>query len=292
MAPATAQLTGNPHDPVPSDEPIRCCDCEYDLRGLPRGGACPECGRSVASSVEHILINDRQTTWVLTLASGSRWVFIGILVTSVAAGLAQLVHVFDSVPVTVVYMLGVASLLPLVVGIWRVTAPRSPDGVDAGDGATVTRGLARYALPLAMAGWPLAAVRVSNHVLYFNTALIVADALTLVGLVCLLLYARTIARRVPDLRLARQTTWCMALMVVAYLVSAVFRQPWNDMLIRHLPAMTVGPTRTDRLLFRIGTEAVLTMILLAVLWVLALLVMYRDRLRKAAAVIERRNQNP
>ncbi len=74
---------GAPLTPVPLDQhgcvaaDIPCVRCAYNLRGLPAGQGCPECGRAIALSLRGDALEFRYPPWVARLARGAAWMLTG-----------------------------------------------------------------------------------------------------------------------------------------------------------------------------------------------------------------------
>lgn len=122
--------------PITTDLP--CNGCGYNLRGLKRGGRCPECGREI----EH----DRYAEDLLE-AANRRWlvkIYIGSWLTLVATVLAgaSIVAATISVPLTFIVVFG-AAMSAYGAGAWLMTTAEHP--TDDGVPWYAPRRLARYA---------------------------------------------------------------------------------------------------------------------------------------------------
>jgi len=122
--------------PIATDLP--CNGCGYNLRGLKRGGRCPECGRAI----EH----DRYTEDLLETAN-RRWlvkIYIGSWLTLVATVLAaaSIVAAAISVPLTFIIVFG-AAMSAYGGGVWLMTTAEHPKEENVSWYAP--RRLARYA---------------------------------------------------------------------------------------------------------------------------------------------------
>lgn len=72
-APNTADLTGY------LDRDVACRGCGYNLRGLLRDGACPECGSPVARSLESDLLEFASPAYLETLHKGVFLILTGVI---------------------------------------------------------------------------------------------------------------------------------------------------------------------------------------------------------------------
>lgn len=116
---------------------VLCRECAYDLRGLPQGGACPECGAEVEGSVRRheaavkaavtaaatgggvpLALSSRR--WVRRLAVGSALVTAaGVFhVTAVASDLADATGIVSSVLMVGLF---VGTLGSMLGGLWLLT---------------------------------------------------------------------------------------------------------------------------------------------------------------------------
>ncbi len=263
---------------------LLCTGCEYDLRGSNVTGDCPECGRPIVRSLQGNLVRTADPRWIARLALGTRWVFIGILVVSTTAMLAVWTPMLDLVPVPLQFPIHILSLLPLVSGLWMLTDPEPGVTSRSWRDRLTPRLVTRLVVAPVATLWPMVLWHVSRPPTWFIALEALADLLRLVAIVALSMHAQRIALRLPDVRLARQTSWCLLGAVAAFLVSALFRPPWHDLLVNHLPVISLR-TRHPQLAwigFRVGVELLLSLIAFFACWSLALLVWYRNRLRWAA----------
>lgn len=278
-------------------EDLLCSRCEYNLRGLVRApdAVCPECGLPVERSVRGDLARSADPRWITRLASGLRWVFIGMLVASIAGAAMQIVGLVvwgrmlglvRAMPREIGHLAIIAAVTPSLYGFWMATAPERHAAdrlrfIDA-------RRIARWTLPLAIALWPTWIWHTDPPSSWTLRVEIASDLLMLVGLFATFSYGQQLARRMPDVRLARQTRWCLWLAVLGYVLAAAFRAPWGPMLLNlpwrgSLPASSTL-IHAGKLVFRAGVELALSVIGLSVFWLLLLLAWYRHRLRDAAKV--------
>ncbi|MCH7591627.1 MAG: protein kinase [Planctomycetes bacterium] len=64
-------------DEVPSSNDISCIHCGYNLRGLPGGGRCPECGTEVARSSHGNLLSAADPAWLARVLRGQALAYAG-----------------------------------------------------------------------------------------------------------------------------------------------------------------------------------------------------------------------
>jgi len=125
------------HPPTQATPPERC-PCGYDVRGLPAGTPCPECGTPVALPP----IATASSRHIEQLRSGALLVAVGMIVQVVFGFLAGIVGAVlsiaaqsggQSVPVSGILIVGgVVSVvigLAIAIGWWKMTAtdPERPD---------------------------------------------------------------------------------------------------------------------------------------------------------------------
>lgn len=113
--------------------PTLCIDCEYDLRGLPHDGRCPECGAEIARSRqrhEALLASGQPPLWM----SSPAWlrklgVGCALVLSSGIVVAAMRLHGIHPVPsrylVYVLMPLWLSSAAALAVGLWLL-ATREP----------------------------------------------------------------------------------------------------------------------------------------------------------------------
>src|SRR3954467_11897945 len=99
----------------------RCFRCGYDLRGLPPGGNCPECGLAVErSSVEGDELWHAPPAWLAKLSWGARLVLLAPVLGFVYAAYGRR---YVNVPWVAGFSLApLAFALMFAAGVWLVTA--------------------------------------------------------------------------------------------------------------------------------------------------------------------------
>lgn len=105
---------------------LPCLTCEYNLRGLPLSGRCPECGSPVAQSANPDLLRFAGPAFITKLRRGAGSILLGVLLSWLVLPVSYEVARFGSVNsllfgllVDAVMLLGAALF---AVGMYKVTA--------------------------------------------------------------------------------------------------------------------------------------------------------------------------
>ncbi len=213
---------------------IGCRRCGYELRGLPAGGRCPECGTLVARSLHGDLLRYSDERYLAALHRG--------VVLILAAVAAQLVIVVLSIVVgfsmawarppatTLPFLVSLAAAavsLVLLLGWWLFSAP---DPAFAGtDRGTTARGVVRAtvasealltAAGAAVDAWSTTAIGqpVDVLVMAVGAAQLLASA---VRFFASMLYLRWLATRLPNPQVDARAKRLMWLGPLLYTVGAL-----------------------------------------------------------------------
>jgi len=213
-----------PREPEPTDDrvdlEVGCITCGYNLYGASLSGTCPECGTEVDRSVRGDLIGYADPPWVATLAKGLLWAGIaslgGILVmclSGVAGGVigamgaqsgnnpADQIHVAQIISTLISFI----PLAALLYGVWLFTTPEPEQMFTDASRRKTSRVVTRVALVAAVVA----------AVIGFIVTVISSEAGEVTGIIgalpgqvmlfAMLIYALSLARRIPDMGLAKQT---------------------------------------------------------------------------------------
>ncbi len=220
---ARASLTS---DTVGDD--VICLQCGYNVRGLPRGGRCPECGTPIKRSLQGNLLRYSSPAYLATLNRGVFLILAAIAAQVICAvggrilipwlsreGWTDAVRVSELLLSTASTGLSVVSL----IGWWLFSAP-DPAFVGAGGGTTarkvVRTTVAAAAVLTAMV--TLAETLATSIATSVDAAYIVLAVVQAVKFFACMLYLRWLAPRLPDAVIgarARLLMWLCPLLVTA-----------------------------------------------------------------------------
>ncbi len=231
----------------PSDEPpprpaitevveagIGCRRCGYELRGLPAGGRCPECGTLVARSLHGDLLRYSDERYlaalhrgvVLILAAVAAQLVLAVLSIVAGISMAWAPAAAASLPLLASFAATTVSLV-LLLGWWLFSAP---DPAFAGtDRGTTARGVVRAtvaaeallaAVGAAADAWSTTAIGrpMGAMVMAVGAAQLMASA---VRFFASMLYLRWLAPRLPNAQVDARAKRLMWLGPVLYTVGAL-----------------------------------------------------------------------
>jgi len=254
------------------DQDIDCRACGYNLRGGDPQGACPECGTAVGFSLVGDLLKFADPVWVRTLAAGSGWIIASVVATFLVLGLFIVGAVMSAAsgpgPENAIFqfmLLGM--ILPLAIGLYGYWLVTSPEPVE-GDRPRPLRAWARWlavASALLGAGFLITLAMLLDDI---DMAVIVVAGvimlpLSIASTVTLMLWARFLAFRLPDRKLAEHTKLVMWGLVIHEVID----------MFSELSTFTSCLSGVLGLVFGI--------------WAIVLMVQYRNRLTRAAGAAER-----
>lgn len=291
------------------DEALSCLHCGDALRGLSPDTTCPGCGKPVADSVRGDLLRFQSPSWLTQISGGLLVVAVGIVLALACGSIrfAQLVAAAGHLPEGLVSVLGhieqmpptmwmLLYVLPTVVtgvGLWFVAA-RQPLDFAPEPPMTWRRAaqwLAAGAAGLAVlmfvadglaSGWgTVPGLRTRVRLPWMFTIHVIWVAAVLATHV----YAASLARRAPDLRLTRgilRGAWITTLaLTVIYLYMDFTPVVLSQYRVSHTLADEGLPGIYNALVFT-GYAAYL-LVLPAAGWTLALIVGLLVRIRQASA---------
>lgn len=161
-----------------------CLGCGYNLRGLPEGGACPECGRTIVArgpGADEPPMSAAPTAYLATLSLGAMAMAVG-----------GVVNFFNAAPI--VFLAGGASIIMLLVhlagsiawcvGLFVTLRPRPIAAMRIGhDGARkIEWRELRYAAMATQLVWPF--VPILHYLLFSGAGSVfgwIAHALVIIG---------------------------------------------------------------------------------------------------------------
>ncbi|MBX3387877.1 MAG: hypothetical protein KF691_00330 [Phycisphaeraceae bacterium] len=219
-----------------------CLRCGYELRGLAPTGVCPECGLSIAESLEKRRLGLSSPGYLASLRLGALVAMVALAI-YIAAGFVRWHLIgFLFTPGTQKYFvfLDIAGAALLVFGVWKLTI--DDPGLHIKDQARTNKRamkcaaaglllLAIFELLVALrAPLPTIAIGVSPAALSLS-AVIMIMAGALWNLACwltlatgLVNYTRWLAVRVPDHRLlgmAKSMSWLLPVAIAAAFVASL-----------------------------------------------------------------------
>ena len=214
------------------DEDVLCRTCGLHLRGLPADGVCPECDTAVDQSAQNLLRFCRPT-WLSTLASGMGCIFLG----GVCLVLLIALIAFSEGPgpfstgrfLGLPPLLVIPTTLAILVGSWMATVPQT-DKVR-GERIFAASRLVRAGMTMSfmwIAIWAQLAL-VPTMPLHPHFVLPLGEVAGLFAIVALLTYARPLAWRIPNKRLANQmrvVMWSLIILMVVRPPARILALHW------------------------------------------------------------------
>ncbi len=137
-----------------------CDHCGYNLRGLPEGSKCPECGtsiRRISRKLSGTMSNEAPSRFVRLLWLGfslASLAIIGLIVVPIFLGVLWAMSVTTGLIYWAALALNFLAPFLWVAGIWLVTSPRPNQGQIVPD-KVLDNDRYRLLIRLASAAWPV-----------------------------------------------------------------------------------------------------------------------------------------
>jgi hypothetical protein len=274
---------------------LSCLKCGYNLRGLEPNSACPECGTAIGRSAHGDLLRFCDPEWVRRLASGANWISAGIICSilgggaaggiGAATGLARGGWPASPVAAIISAVFGLVGL----IGYWKVTT--ADPGKPQEESQISARSLVRLAMVTTFLLGPINASVAQFSPLWGSLLTILAGVVGLVGTVCIFVYARQLAFRIPDGQLASRTRvvmWGLLTMNFLTLLAAVAAMAFAAAVMTGPTTSPAGPATPSAgasagMAASMGVGCVVLLgSLFFALWAIRLLDRFRKAFRQAA----------
>lgn len=285
---------------------VLCRGCGFDLRGALAEGSCPECGKPVMESLVGDLLRYADRAWLDRVRGGWKLLLIVILaaipsyilvivLAVIAALLAATNGVEELGAVLMAALIGlfvIALFATFGVAVWRLSTPEP----GAAESRFAARRLARWGVLSTLLGGPIWTLLLVLF-LALEAELLALFVAIPIGLACVVAYyagfvglfwhARRLILRVPAEGLARQTKWCMLLMLGVNLATWVVLIPLAILAETSVASSTAQAFGVAAQVFNCFTSLVFFGLFI---WAIVLLFMLLGRLKGAlhgtAAVAE------
>lgn len=287
-------------------EDVACRHCGYNLRGLELAGRCPECEMAIEKTLHAFLLRFSDSQWLRHLKLGITLLVIALL-TEILAGLVvgiafmvALVFVVESMAEAgfftgALIVIGVGALLLLnFTAYWFITTPEPQRARNVPRYSP--RRIARQAIVGSLI-LGVSAIAIDPEMYSFMSEDVIdspiltatawtlgigASILWLLGFVALFIYARSMALRFPDDRLARSTRLVMwgYLLPTACVDIAVL---WDEAVAIFGSSVSVGMDTVSTIVQMVFGVAIFVF----GIWAIVLLFIYRHRLKQALALAAR-----
>lgn len=190
---------------------VTCRDCGYNLMGLSPTGMCPECGLEIGKSLQTDRLDFADPRWMDTLAKGSKllawWLVLGIVLGMVVGGVLGAVGTNNpQVQAVGESAFQLLSTIIMLAAVWWVTTPEPREWENAG---STSRVVARYGYAASLGLSLIALAMVAAVPIAAGVSELLGGLCGLIGMFALFVYYRTLALRIPDASLAKQTQTVM-----------------------------------------------------------------------------------
>ncbi len=273
-----------PENLIPSQTQVEqdtlCTHCGYNVRGLYVAGRCPECGTDVALSLRGDLLQYADAHWLDQLRFGvklSLWNIVLVFVSGVISSYAAATGL--SVIVTLLGLAGGG------MGLWAtflitMQEPRIGLTEDPVTLRKFVRGCALFTFVGGLLFYSPDVQRLGSVFYFFSRVVNLAGY---ASSICVMIYLRRFALRIPDEALALSTKrlmWSGILVVVLLFIFSLFTAV---VLGTIAPGTTPGTIANSSIWMGFGCITMIAMLVLF-LWYVRLLMKYKDAFEVAGSV--------
>jgi serine/threonine protein kinase len=198
---------------------LPCAFCGYSLRGLLAGGSCPECSNPLGVSTDPRRLEFAPAAWLRRTARGlylsNLVIVIGLLAQLVAVALIAGLRVSPPIWMVVVGVLGIFLLVTYLTAAFLATTrePQADSDPPVSKRAKRTDTFLRWSIRISAVVGMLAPI--PPAILANASETLVGDVASGLAALCFVaassLWARRLARRIPDAKLSRRCTFALVL---------------------------------------------------------------------------------
>lgn len=232
----STQGEAEPSD-TPLDFDLACVRCGYNLRGTMPTGNCPECGEYVATTLRPDLLHQADTDWLGLLHKGSHWIVVAIIMNLAMIPIGIVIALAatasggfqnqnpSALPIGATIILVAIGLVVTIVygiGVWFITEAE-PNRVTDHTSRSIARWLILPGMVIGIFPELITAVGTEAAILIGSLIDGLSSIIVLIGFLAGLLYLRTLANRIPEPSLAKQSMtvfWGYLVTMSAFIVLA------------------------------------------------------------------------
>lgn len=211
------------------DEDVACRKCDYNLRGITPDSCCPECETAIERTLHPALLRFSNLAWLSRVRSGLSLMLLFILV-AILFNISWMIATFvfdigfsEESPELEVFIASSAVILMIMQAVAFLRITTFEESMQPASTTITSRNLARFALVASIIAGLISMLSDTNsyiailpNIIGIRTAAIVtwctsyaSTLFTIVGMFALFIYARSLALRFAEDRLAKTTRMVM-----------------------------------------------------------------------------------
>lgn len=213
---AAIQTQGQATETQQIDFDLNCVRCGYNLRSAFATSNCPECGEPVETTLRPDLLHMASLNWLGRLRKGANWIVTAIIMNLLLIPIAMVIGIasvrnlsqgggLPTGTMAFLSLLGVIIVAVYAVGIWLVTS-LEPNRINRPTSASLARWLIIPGMLLSILAEVFTNSGDSTAETIGGFIDLISSIMQLVGFLAGMIYLRSLAERIPEPNLAKQTT--------------------------------------------------------------------------------------
>ncbi len=183
---------------------VPCRKCGYALKGLDPDSACPECGTAIGWSLVGDMLRYSDPEWLMKLYRGIKYLVTYLIISVLAGFLSGMLGVlaWDYVQHAAV-SINLFIIFLYIVAVWMITSPEAAK-IEHEDQWSARR-VTRFGTILLSVLGVIEMTGIEAVVIIYTLVVVVKAVATVVVMIAMFRYFKSLSLRIPDDKLAKHT---------------------------------------------------------------------------------------